>query len=527
MSGERVLVVGGGPTGLATACALLANDVDVRVVDRAAGPATTSRALGLQPRGVEVLERLGALDDLRQRGLGIHQVVVHIAGRELARLAVGRPTSLVHQPGLLVSQTEIERSLRDRLAQLGGSVEWKTTVAGLQMKTDRVVVMVDGQQPIEAGWVVGCDGSRSAVRAAAGISFPGRPLVERFLLADVHADLPLSRHSVAVWLDGDEMLAVFPLPGADLWRLMSPAAPNLDGSAEVLDALVGALAQQLGTEVGVRGCDWTSTFRIQRRLADTYRVGRVFLAGDAAHIHSPFGGQGLNTGLGDAENLGWKRAMIIAEQTDASLLETYGAERRPVAEEVLASTSSLTGVVLGRSRPARMVRDHVLVPLMNTRTIQRMIWEEASQLKLSYRAGPLGPPHPGLGRWGAGPWGKGSRAGDRVPDTLGVGHDGQMTRLHAELNPRWVLMAPATEQGEACHSVAQNLLGADRIIRLAPPERDRRMLLVRPDAHCAWAGRDADSLRWCLTETFRGRPLPPPARALAADAHPGAPARHG
>jgi 4,5-epoxidase len=485
-----VVIVGSGPTGLATACALMSAGVGVRVLDQAGAPPGTSRALGLQPRGAEVLERLGALADLPQRSRPIRQVAVHVDGRELGRLAVGRPTRLVQRPGLLVAQTEIESALRDRLAVLGGTVEWGRKVTDLRPDPGGVDIVLEDGETVRAGWVVGCDGAHSRVRAAAGIEFPGVPLVERFLLADVHVELGLPRDTVAVWLRGDDMLAAFPLPGPDLWRLMAPAVATTDVTPDaVLDALIGRLRRHSGIAAAVGACDWTSTFTIQRRLASAYRRGRILLAGDAAHVHSPFGGQGMNTGIGDAENLAWKLAMVVRGRAGVALLDTYAAERRPVAEEVLSSTSSLTGLVLGGSAPARLLRDRVLVPLMNAPLVQRLIWEHASQLKVSYRRS----------------WLPGLRPGDRVADVAGSTEGGRQSRLHAELGPRWVLIAPATVTGEACAATARRALGADGVTRLVPAQPTRRVLLVRPDAHLGWSGRTpADLARWLATALHRG-----------------------
>src|SRR3954453_19969816 len=227
MESPSVVVVGAGPTGLATACGLRLGGVSIRVLDRAPGPARTSRALGLQPRGAEVLDRLGAAADLAQRSRPIRQVVVNVDGRELARLAVRRPTQLVQRPGLIVSQVEIERALRERLTALGGTVEWGRPVSDLRRLADAVdVVLADGEI-VRATWVIGADGAHSRVREAAGIAFPGVPRSERFLLADVRAELGLSSDSVAVWLRGRELGAAFPLPGPAAWRLMA-TAPDSD-----------------------------------------------------------------------------------------------------------------------------------------------------------------------------------------------------------------------------------------------------------------------------------------------------------
>jgi len=509
MAQRSVLVVGAGPTGLALACGLRANGVSVRVLDRATGPAVTSRALGLQPRGAEVLDRLGALGDLPSRSLPIHQVVVHVGGRELARLAVGKPTRLVRRPGLLVSQAEIEARLRGRLGELDGSIEWGREVVGLESATEGVAVQLADGEVVDVGWVVGCDGAHSRVRPAAGIEFPGVRLVERFLLADVRAELGLDHHSVAVWLDGEDMVAAFPLPGRDRWRLMAPAPdPSADlGPDAVLAQLTGVLAARSGLSAGtVREAYWTSTFRFHRRFAATYRSGRALLAGDAAHIHSPFGGQGLNTGIGDAENLAWKLGLVCAGRAEPALLDTYEAERRPVAADVLASTSGMTRVVMGASAGARLLRDHALVPLMNQPVVQRLIWERSSQLLISYRRGPLGQ---GPRSWP--PWGSRPRPGDRVPDLACRDADGASTRLHAELEPRWAVLATDPALRAACAHVTARCLGADGVAQLTPTSTaQREVLLVRPDAHLAWRGTDPAPLRRWLTEALHEIvPAPP------------------
>jgi 4,5-epoxidase len=475
----------------------------VRLVDSAAGPATTSRALGLQPRGIEVLDRLDALDDLPARSIAMRQVVVHVGGREISRLAVGAPTRLVRRPGLVVSQAEIEGGLRRRLAQLGGAVEWGRGLIAVDLaETNTASATFDGGELVHASWVVGCDGAHSRVRKSAGIAFPGVPLVERFLIADVRAPLPLARDSVSVWLDGEDMVAAFPLPGVDLWRLMGPA-PDPTGTTDP-EAVLAQLTEMLAVRSGISPSTveealWTSTFRFHRRLADTYRAGRVLLAGDAAHIHSPFGGQGLNTGLGDAENLAWKLALVASGRATSALLDTYEAERRPIAQEVLASTSGMTKMLLGGSRGARLVRDHVLVPLMNLPRVQRLIWEQASQLRVTYRSGPLG------GRSVRRP-----RPGDRVPDLACLRPDRTPTRLHAELGPRWAVLAADPSVRERCADAAAERIGVDAVARLAPAcGAPHDAFLVRPDAHLAWRGTDPAAIRPWLTEALPG-PSPTP-----------------
>ncbi|WHT22597.1 FAD-dependent monooxygenase [Crossiella sp. CA-258035] len=481
-----VIVVGAGPTGLTLACGLRAAGVPVRVLDAADGPATTSRALGLQPRGVEVLDRLGALADLPARALPVLNVDISVSGRMLAQLRVGQQTRLGGQPGLLMSQATIEEALRARLGQLGGIVEWGQEVTDLDQDPGGVAVRV-GAEVLRAGWVAGCDGAHSRVRKAAGIDFPGVPLVERFLIADVRAPLKRPRDAAAVWFRGLDMLAAFPLPGADLWRLMTPAPADAAISPEEL--LRRRLARETG--VAVRTVDWLSTFQIQRRLATTYRRGRVLLAGDAAHIHSPLGGQGMNTGMGDAENLAWKLAAVVLGRAGEPLLDTYLAERRPLAAEVLRNTTGATNVLFSSGHLARLLRELLVVPAMRLSLVQRRIAEGASQLTISYRGGPLAP---------AGPRRGGLRPGDRVPDLTCCRADGSTTRLHAELGGRWALLAPTA----APVTATRDWLG-DLLTELTWDRHE--LALVRPDGHLAWRGTDTAGLTRWLAQTL-SRPGP-------------------
>ena len=281
-----VVVVGAGPTGLALACGLRAAGISARVLDGATGPAVTSRALGLQPRGVEVLDRLDALGDLPERALPINRVAISVGGRELAKLQVGTAMRrLGGRSGLIISQAEIEGALRERLAELAGTVEWARRVVGLLPAAEGVTVRVEGGDEIEAGWVVGADGAHSIVRKALGVGFPGVPLVERFLLADVHANLDRPRDAVATWIDGTSLLAAFPLPGEDLWRLMAPAPPEL-GDEPQREQIVEFLGGRLGADAGgtIRTVEWTSSFRIQRRPC-RYLPTRTRAAGRRCRPH--------------------------------------------------------------------------------------------------------------------------------------------------------------------------------------------------------------------------------------------------
>ena len=543
MSEPDVLIVGAGPTGLTLACGLLANGVAARVIDKADEPAGTSRALGLQPRGIEVVERVGALNGLPQRALQVEEIVVHINGKQAARVRVGQRTSLVKRPGLVISQADVEAELRRRVSELGGRIEWGCEVAAAEQDSRGVTVgLADGDWG-RAGWLVGCDGAHSRVRQLASVGFPGAPLAERFLLVDVHADLPLSRDSIYVWLEGDSVFGAFPLPGQDLWRLMAPTVDS-GTDADLLnhEAVLAEVAHVLGERTAcdpslIRDPEWVTSFRVHRRLAETYRNGRILLAGDAAHVHSPFGGQGMNTGIGDAENLAWKLAMVVNATAEPELLESYEAERRPIAASLLKSTGAAGNLILGNHILARLLRDRVVIPLMNKTSMQRRVWEDLCQLKVTYRNGPLG-------RQAQRKWfpEKGPLPGDRVPDIECVRvASGEQTTLHAELGNKWALVMPGrTASDEYAAVVTKRLadggmitLVADHDGNLVMPgrtvndeyaavvakrlgdegittliaESNDEIMLVRPDAHLGWRGSaDPDALdRWLIAVTRRGQ----------------------
>ncbi|MGW1677002.1 FAD-dependent monooxygenase [Saccharopolyspora sp. NPDC002376] len=477
-----VLVVGAGPTGLALACGLRAHGVPVRVVDRAAGPATTSRANILHARGVEVLNRLGALGDLPDRAHRAIQITMHAGDRILATISFGEVEG-EQLSALVVSQAEVEAELRRRLTELGGTVEWGRELTDLVPDADGVTATISGETA-RADYVVGCDGAHSAVRKLTGIGFPGAQLVDQWLLADVDADWDLDRLGSSSWFARDGMFVAMPMRSQtdDRWRLMADVAHAED---DVLGQLRRLLPERTGrTDARLREATWTSAFRIHRRLADSYRSGRVLLAGDAAHIHSPFGGQGMNTGIGDAENLAWKLALVVQGRAGAALLDTYQAERRPLAESVLRGTTANTKLMLAGGVVGRSVRN-LFTRVANLGAFQRRGTWLASQLWVNYRNGPLG------SRRGPRP-----RPGDRVPDLVCRDGSGRRTRLHSELGGRWVVLS----------SQEADIPLGDGVVHLVPENPRREILLVRPDAHLAWRGTStAELARWFETTLRTGR----------------------
>ena len=392
--------------------------------------------------------------------------------------------------------------MRRRLRDLDVEVEWDTALADITQDHRGVTALV-GHATVRCGWLAGCDGAHSTVRKLTGIGFPGVRITEQFLLADVHADWPADRAGGHGWPHEDGPLFAMPMRDVgradDLWRLMAydPTGAIPAGEEEILERFRRLVPERTGrNDIRIRDAVWTSVFRAHRRLADTYRDGRVFLAGDAAHIHSPLGGQGMVTGMGDAENLAWKLALVVHRRADEVLLDTYEAERRPLATDVLRGTTTSTRLQVSDSPLMRFLRRRVLVPVVNLPSVQRKASQIASQLWVSYRRGPLG--GGAMSRLGRRP-----RPGDRVPDLACVRADGSRTRLHAEVGGRWALLTPAEGADEHLDQARKRL--DDGVVALTGAQR-RDVWLVRPDAHLAWRGHSAPArLGEWLDDALRSR----------------------
>lgn len=487
MKPADVLVVGAGPAGLAMACGLIEHGVSVRVVDKALGPATTSRANFLHARGSEVLDRLGALGDLPERSVRAMKITTYLGDKPLMRIRFGDPGLHTAAPPMVISQAEVEATLRSRLSELGGEIEWATPLVDLRQDDDVAVAMLGTGEEVRAAWLIGCDGAGSTTRRLAAIGFPGVQLTERFLLADVRLDWDLDRSGTTGWINPKGMIGVMPMPGG-LWRVIAydPNQPGEKSSEqEILVRLEQILPERTGRDVRILGAQWLSMFSVHRRLADTYRRGRILIAGDAGHTHAPFGGQGMLTGLGDVENLAWKLALVVDGHANVSLLDTYESERRPLATDVLRSTSAVTKLNVASSPVGRFVRDQIAARIFNLAAVQRWATYQTSQLWVSYRRGPLAERSFPIRK---------PRPGDRVADQPCILPDGCSTRLYAELRGHWALLVSGRDAVLA--DTARLHLG-DRITVLRRTDGQSDAFLVRPDGHLGWRGGQPERLdRW-------------------------------
>ena len=349
----EVLIIGAGPTGLTLACDLARRGVAHRIVERGPAPDRATRAKTIQSRSLEVLDDLGAVGHVLRHGVAGLPLRFH----EPSGAVVDKPSISVRAPGsahtpypdaLWIGQPDVEHALRERLEELGGRVEFGAEMAGIEQDDDAVTVTLrtpDGERTARARYVVGADGGKSRTRKNIGLPLAGETHEQqRWYLGDVTGP-DLDRDRMHVWPSERGMLGLTPL-GRDLWQFQSPILPGEVAGTPSLEFYQRLFDERAGTgAVVLESAAWLSVYRVNARMVADYRRGRVLLAGDAAHVHSAAGGQGMNTGIQDAYNLGWKLAGVLGGAPPA-LLDTYAAERIPVARTVLEmSTRKMNGVM--------------------------------------------------------------------------------------------------------------------------------------------------------------------------------------
>jgi len=399
MTDLDVLVVGAGPTGLVLASELLRRGATVRVIDKLAAPTPHSRALGVHARTLEILDDLGIADALIARGLRIVGTQMQTATTVLAKVDFDDLDS--RYPFMLcASQVETEAVLRDHFASLGGTIDRAHELVSFAERdggVDAVLRTPRGDEHVRAAWIAGCDGAHSTVRHAVGAAFVGHAYEDTFALADVRIDWDAPTDRANVFLAEDGVAAIFPIRG-ERWRVIASLTPELgdppassDGPAEpdLAIAQVQAIVEhRVGRAMPMHDVAWVSKFRINCRQVDRYRHGRAFLAGDAAHVHSPIGGQGMNTGIQDAHNLAWKLALVCRGAAGEALLDSYTAERHPIGQHVLAQTDRVTrlGMLTG---VAASLRNQLVRVVAGFDPVRRRVARDASELDVAYADSPI------------------------------------------------------------------------------------------------------------------------------------------
>jgi 2-polyprenyl-6-methoxyphenol hydroxylase-like FAD-dependent oxidoreductase len=497
-----VLIVGAGPTGLMLANQLARRGVRVLVIDRHSGPSLQTKALGVQARTIEIYSKLGIADralDLGKRGTGAN---IWAEGRKMARIPLGEAgKNFTPYPFILIlGQDDNERIMSDKLRELGVSVQWKTELLDLQQETGRVTVTLkqpDGTpRKVSVAWVAGCDGARSSVRELSGITFPGAPYEHVFYVADVEATGSMVPDEVNVYLWRAGFHLLFPMRGADHWRVVGILPSSLRDSEDVnFGAVIPSLRKEAGAGLSFKTCTWFSTYRIHHRSASRFRDRRCFLLGDAAHIHSPVGAQGMNTGLQDAYNLAWKLALVIHGHAELAFLDSYEEERMPVARWLLDTTDRAFRLVVSENWVVGFLRTKILARIaafaMSQERIQKTAFRLVSQTGIRYRKSALSKSMQGLPH-------DAPSAGDRFPWLrLKFQEKGSLEDLFQKLDDThfnlMVFGQPSLpdvllEFGDLLriYSIPVDPVNDEELARVRIPQPS--FYLVRPDGHVGLCG---------------------------------------
>ena len=468
-SRSDVIVVGAGPTGMMLAGDLAEAGVHVTVLERRTDESNVTRAFAVHARTMEELKIRGVANQLAATGTTIRELrLFGTIGIDLARL----PSEFASL--LITPQFQTERVLARRLDDLGVSIVHDAEVVDLTQDADGVEVRTRAADGTEtrrrASYAVGADGVHSAVRTALGLPFPGRSVVKSIMLADVRLSTPPD-DVLAVNGVGDGFALVAPF-GEGWYRVFAWNRNNqVEDSAPLDLAEVREVTRRaLGSDFGMHDPRWLSRFHSDERQVPAYRVGRVFLAGDAAHCHSPAGGQGMNTGMQDAANLGWKLAAAVAGWGGEALLDSYHAERHPVGRQVLRSSGLLVRLALVRPWWARIARNTIASAIVRLPMVRDRVAGTISAIGLRYPA-PAGADH---------------RVGTRAPDVQL--RDGRWL-YQALRGGRFVLVGAPAEQLDLPPQV-------DRADAAQPMLAGDRLLLVRPDGYLGWVGAAADFPAW-------------------------------
>lgn len=504
MSGSQapVLIVGAGPTGLWLALWLTKLGIRVRIVDRAAEPGASSRALVVHARTMEFGDQIGLAASLVEAGLEVEALNFWARGRRAARVPVrriGAGDSPFPFP-LILPQDVHERLLIERLHVIGVKVERSTEVTRVEQDEHRVRAVLTRDatdETVDAAYLAGCDGASSTVREQVGIGFPGGTYSGAFYVSDVDASGPVVDGSLHVDIEDEDFAIVFPLQAGKRVRLVGLLREGADPHRVMsFEDVRGRAIAHL--RLHVTAVDWFSTYRVHHRVADRFRSGRIFLLGDAAHIHSPVGGQGMNTGIGDAVNLSWKLAAVLRERAAESLLDTYEPERIAFARRLVATTDRAFTVVTASGGVARFVRTRLMPAVVPTlarfAVLRRLVFRIISQIRIEYRHSPLS-----AGRAG------GVHGGDRLPWVeLSPGADNfaPLTSLDWQVHVYGDLRANLQE---ACAQLGLALHRFEWVTKMAAAGFKRDALyLIRPDGYVAWADADADpaQLRSYLERTL-------------------------
>ena len=505
-----VLIVGAGPTGMMAALELGRLGIHVRLIEKTTEPATTSRAVGVQARTLELFEQRGMAEELLKQGNPAHAASGWGGGERVFKLKFDTIDSK-YQYLFFVSQATTEGVLRDALAKADVEIEWGTTMTsfGEAEHSDEVHATIqteDGKtEQVTCAYLISAEGAHSTARQTLGLNYEGKSLEEQYALGDLHLDSELPEDEMHVFSSEYGFMGMFPM-GGGRWRLIAsnPISTPSKDTEPGIEELQKLYDQRSPVPGKFRDMSWSSWFHINSRMIETMNVRRIFFGGDSAHIHSPAGAQGMNTGMQDMINLAWKMAMVMKGQAKPELLDTYSAERVPVIRNVLTKTEGLTAAIGSENRLFRSIFNHVMPWVASLDAVQRNSSERMSQLGLNYEGSPLAVSdgHPGH-----------LKPGDRMPDLAvralnvqgSADQKTEATTLFGLMDPqRFTIFYTNIADPAKTHAEINDQIGAwhDRIggrqigagddaetfARLFG--RKPGITLVRPDGYVAFIGTD-------------------------------------
>lgn len=503
-----VVIIGAGPTGLALACQLVRHGVEFVVVEKNAGVTPYSKAIGVHARTLEIYEQLDLAREAIRQGTVAERARLLVNGEvrgelDLARIGEGlSPYPFV----LMLEQSKNERLLYEYLRSRDRDVLWQTEFESLTQTDAGVSVRVktaDGAtQTIEAKYLVGCDGAKSPVRHALGLEFGGSTFERMFYVADVRVDWSFSHDSLYVCLLPDELLVFFPLKDAGRYRIVGtfPEEFAKDEGDVLYEEIESRVKAEAKLPLDIHDVEWFSTYKVHTRHVSQFSEGRCFLAGDSAHIHTPAGAQGMNTGIQDGYNLAWKLALVLKGAVGEKLLETYNEERLENAKRLLQTTDRLFQFVANPESVLAFLRTKVLPPvagfLLSFDAVKHFVFPALSQIGINYRHGSLSL-HAGDEHFKV-------KAGDRMP-YIRVGGESIYDRLRA---PKFHLLTFSNAQGETHAPDIKRDSQVNELIDFHELPLDQRTaevfgankpfsVLLRPDNYigCVSAEKSPDALR--------------------------------
>jgi 2-polyprenyl-6-methoxyphenol hydroxylase-like FAD-dependent oxidoreductase len=524
---SQVLVIGAGPVGLTLACELARYGVNCRILDKAPAPVSTSRALGIFPRTLETFQIMGIVDRVLEAGYPLAGVAIYNRTEQIGHIGFDALPSR-YRFSISLPQSETERLLNAHLTSFGKAVERNKELVGLSQTAGMVRAVVQdssgAEETSEVDWLVGCDGAHSSVRQLAGFPFEGGAYDETFALADVKFCGSLDPVHIHMFLTDSGVVGIVPF-GKGRCRVIANTGGQSEGGLlpdPSLAEIQEIVQRQTNLSISLTDPIWLSRFRIAHRKVPQFRIGRIFLAGDSAHVHSPAGGQGMNTGIQDAFNLGWKLGLVCRGKCPDSLLDSYDKEREPVARMVLDLTDRLTRIIASSKSLERQLLSGLLPMVTGIHSLEDRIADTMSEICIHYRRSSIVTDKSG----------KAARAGDRAPDCEFLTDSGQRTvRIYdLLLDPVHLLLLfakphSASILNELCIQIGRDfqhvlkafvvtpnnaadypraLIDSGGLAQALYDAEPGAIVLIRPDGYIGFRDRAGhwDQLRSYLTEFF-------------------------